>query len=305
MTTVAVAGQTFTFGVGLWQQADTKLLQAAPTIAAGDFQRSINGAGFGNLDNLPTVTPAAGTRVQIVLSAAETTAAVAGGEIWVRWIDAVGAEWCDGYAVIKIHAAEIGAACTVSAIDNNVITAASIADGAIDAATFAADALCAVWTCATRTLTGFGTLVSDLVAALMSQSAIAKALRSYDLALYRGDTWSQVITGLGDLTAATDIWFGIKADPDDTDNEAIVLISETTGLERINGAAAAVPANGSITVVGAATDGVIQVDLDEAETAKLVPDKRFWDCQKLVTGTVTTPRAGRILITADIVRATS
>lgn len=107
MSTVAIAGQTFTFGVGLWQQADVRLLQAAPTIAAGDFQRSINGAAFANLDNLPTVTPAAGTRVQIILSAAETTAAAVGGEIWIRWVDAAGAEWCDGYAVIKVHTAEI------------------------------------------------------------------------------------------------------------------------------------------------------------------------------------------------------
>ena len=139
----------------------------------------------------------------------------------------------------------------------------------------------------------------------MKQAVIAKALRSLSLNIYRGDSWSQQITGLGDLTAATDIWFGIKADPDDTDAQSLVLISETVGLERINGVAALVPANGSITVVGLATAGVIQIDLDEAETAKLEPDKRFWDCQHLIAGTVTTPRAGRFSITADIVRATS
>jgi len=65
-----------------------------------------------------------------------------------------------------------------------------------------------------------------------------------------------------------------------------------------------VPANGSITVLDAAA-GILQVDLDEAETAKLVPDKRFWDCQKLVAGVVTTPKAGRLVVTADIVRATA
>jgi hypothetical protein len=141
--------------------------------------------------------------------------------------------------------------------------------------------------------------------ALLGHAVITTALRTAtDLTLYRGDTWTQVITGMGDLTAATDIWFGVKTDPDDTDNEALVLISETVGLERINGAAAAVPGNGSITVIDAA-GGIIQVDLDEVETAKLVPDKRFWDAQKLVTGTVTTPRAGRISVIADIVRATS
>ncbi len=109
MTTVAVAGSTFTFGICLYQRADTRLIQVPPTIAAGDFQESTNGAGFNNLDNLPTVTPTAGGRVQIVLSAAETTAAAAGGEILVLWRDATGAEWCSGCAVVKVHEAEIGA----------------------------------------------------------------------------------------------------------------------------------------------------------------------------------------------------
>ncbi len=109
MTTVAVAGSTFTFGICLYQRADTRLVQVPPTIAAGDFQESTNGAGFNNLDNLPTVTPVAGGRVQIVLSAAETTAAAVGGEIFVLWRDATGAEWCSGCAVVKVHEAEIGA----------------------------------------------------------------------------------------------------------------------------------------------------------------------------------------------------
>lgn len=72
MTTRAVAGQAFTFSICLYSQADTKLLQNTPTLAAGDFVESTNGAGFNSLDNIPTVTPAAGERVEITLSAAET-----------------------------------------------------------------------------------------------------------------------------------------------------------------------------------------------------------------------------------------
>ena len=99
-----IAGSTFTLGVALVQRADVRLLQVAPTIAAGDFQLSVNGGAFDNPDNLPTVTPAGGTRVEIVISAAETTAAGVGGEIWVRWIDAAGAEWCDGYVPLRVCA---------------------------------------------------------------------------------------------------------------------------------------------------------------------------------------------------------
>ena len=137
-----------------------------------------------------------------------------------------------------------------------------------------------------------------------SMPTLTNVLRSTDLSLYRGDTWTQILSRLGDLTGYTDIWFGIKEDPEDNDSQAIVLISNSIGLERINGAVATVPANGSITVLDAAS-GIIQIDLDEVETAKLAPDKRFWDCQWLISGTVTTPKAGRIAVIADVVRATA
>lgn len=79
------------FYVGLTQQADTKLLQANPTIAAGDFKVSIDGGALNNLGTLPTVTPAAGRAVKITLSAAELN----GDNIMVLCVDAAGAEWCD------------------------------------------------------------------------------------------------------------------------------------------------------------------------------------------------------------------
>lgn len=107
MSTVAIAGQTFTFGVSVPSQADDDIFQAAATIAAGDFQRSINGAAFANLDNLPTVTPAAGKRIQIVLSAAETTAAGAGGEIYIVASDQADDEWKDLAVGVKVFATDL------------------------------------------------------------------------------------------------------------------------------------------------------------------------------------------------------
>lgn len=53
-------------------------------------------------------------------------------------------------------------------IPNNWLTAAGISDGAFTAAKFAAGAFDAVWTVGTRTLTSFGTLVSDVAAAVWS-----------------------------------------------------------------------------------------------------------------------------------------
>ena len=257
---------------------------------------------------------------QVTLTIAEMT----GDVVMVAWSDAVGAEWQDQTWVLHPTNSTLAvlAATLATILANTVTIIADIAALAATLVTVLID-IAAVNVIVTATqivvnatnvivtaiqvtvnaiLVCCNSVVGNVLNALLGVSAISKALRSHDLTLYRGDTWSQQISGLGDLTGRTNIWFGFKVDPSDTDAESIVLISETVGLERINGAAALIPANGSITVIGADTAGVIQVDLDEAETAKLVPDKRFWDAQTLIVGTVTTPKAGRITISADIVR---
>jgi len=81
----------FTFYIGLVDQADTKLFKSDPTLAAGDFQVSIDGAALGNLATLPSVDPASGKLVLVELSAAEMN----GDNIQVIGSDAAGAEWCD------------------------------------------------------------------------------------------------------------------------------------------------------------------------------------------------------------------
>jgi hypothetical protein len=271
MAQTPVVGETFTFGVGLFDQSDVKLLVANPTIAAGDFTRSINGGAFANLDNLPTVTPAGGTRVEVTLSAAEGNTAATGGNIFVRWIDQAGAEWCDGFAEVRYSAYWL---------DTVVSTLLS-----------AVNAVCGC--------------VSN---AILSFPSVKKVLQQSDdpLFLYRGDTWTQTITGLGDLTGYDDIWFGIKDDKDDTDTQATVLISADNGLEIIDGATATVPGNGSIAVVGAPKAGTILVTLEAEEAAKLTASKKYhWDAQKDIGGTITTPKCGAVLVSADIVRTTA
>lgn len=152
----------------------------------------------------------------------------------------------------------------------------------------------------------FAECVSDIITALLALSPIKKAVQSQPLSLYRGDTWTQQIRGLGDLTGYDDIWFGMKGEKKDTDAAAVLLISETVGLEVIDGAPAGVPADGSIAVVGAATDGVIEVTLEAVEAAKIDGDKKYsWDVQVDIGGTITTPRCGKCYVTGDIVRATS
>ena len=111
---VPVVGETFTFGISAVSQGDTNIFQAAATIAAGDFQRSINGGAFSNLDNLPTVAPAAGKRIQIVVSAAETTTAGAGGEIYIAASDQAGGEWQDLAVTLRVFAANLDSLATLA-----------------------------------------------------------------------------------------------------------------------------------------------------------------------------------------------
>lgn len=89
--------------VGLSSQADTKIFQANPTLAAGDVKVSIDGGALNNLNTLPAVTPAGGKLVKVLLSAAEMT----GDNLQVIFSDAAGAEWCDLVINIQTTARQI------------------------------------------------------------------------------------------------------------------------------------------------------------------------------------------------------
>lgn len=77
--------------LSLISQANTKVMQSTPTIAAGDFKVSIDGGALANLTTLPSVTPAASKMIKIDLSAAEMN----GDNITIVCSDAAGSEWCD------------------------------------------------------------------------------------------------------------------------------------------------------------------------------------------------------------------
>lgn len=89
--------------IALVDQSNTKVLKANPTIAAGDFKISKDGGAFANLTNLPTVTPASGTAVQLSLTSTEMNA----DNIVIACIDAAGAEWCDQFINLQTSARQI------------------------------------------------------------------------------------------------------------------------------------------------------------------------------------------------------
>lgn len=96
-------GTALTFYVSLVSQANTKLMQANPTLAAGDVQISKDGGAFANLTTLPVVTPASGRAVKVDLSATEMTA----DSVVVQFVDAAGSEWCDLFVGIQTAARQI------------------------------------------------------------------------------------------------------------------------------------------------------------------------------------------------------
>jgi len=127
------------------------------------------------------------------------------------------------------------------------------------------------------------------------------------LKLNAGDTLSEDETYLGDLTGRTKLWVTIKGSVSDADSAALMQIEETAGLEYINGTAAAVAGNGSITVTNVAA-GNLTWKLEGAESVKLVEafGKCYFDVKVLnAASELATLRRRKVLFITDVTRATA
>ena len=252
-----VAGQKFHFSL-----FKNGARIANPTIAVGDYKVDIDNAGQNNVATPPT-SDAAGL-VTWLPSQAETN----GTYIQFLGLDAAGDQWEPitveflttpetSIETILVDTAEIGVAGAGLTALGDVRLAnlnATVGSRAIPGDAMALTAgervttVAAVWSAAVRTLTSFGTLVNDLLAALAAYyaSLLPASISCTKHQLYLYSYFTKTIAR--DLTAYPQIYYGVKADQDDTDDEAMVLISRTGGLLRINGAAAANPAWGGLTV---------------------------------------------------------
>ena len=74
-------------------------LQVNPTIAAGDWKRSIDGAALANMDTLPVVTPAGGVDIKFALSITE----LSGKILRIIGIDVAGTEWEDNTFTLETY----------------------------------------------------------------------------------------------------------------------------------------------------------------------------------------------------------
>lgn len=95
--------QAFVLYVGLISQADTKLLQANPTLAAGDVKVATDDGVPANLATLPVVDADFTDRVKVSMSAGEMN----GDRISVIFSDAAGAEWADLFIDIPTSVRQI------------------------------------------------------------------------------------------------------------------------------------------------------------------------------------------------------
>lgn len=136
--------------------------------------------------------------------------------------------------------------------------------------------------------------------------SIVSPLAGSTLSIRRGDTLTAHIDGLGSLAARVKLYATIKADPAGDDDSAIIQIEETTGLVRLNGAAATAPGDGALVVTDAAL-GNVTLTLKPAATALLAPTSGIrWDVQMVTAaGAVTTLVYGAAAVEADVTRAVS
>lgn len=312
----------FTFFIpGLVSQANTKLFQTNPTIAAGDFTISGDGGNFGNPATIPDVEPNGTTQVRVQLSATEMNY----DQITVKWSDQAGSEWCDGSMIILTSAAQMGELSTLNAAGvrsavglaaanldtqlGDLPTAAENADATWDellaghavagstgealtnagaAATPPTEA--EIWAYATRTLT-------------QTAAQVVAAVAGSSLSVVKHVDFSASLTGLTISALWTKIWFTIKSDKSADDDEAKIQIAEsnpaagTDGVLYFNAAAATVAqqAQGWLTVNQGA--GTIGIDIDDDLTADLEAGRYSYDV-KLLTA------SGTQLLTSGTVNVT-
>lgn len=166
----AVKNAEFIFRCVLFAQSDNQI-KANPTIAAGDWKCSVDGAAFANLTTLPDVDPDTTAQVKVTLSASEMN----GDEIMVTAIDASGAEWHS--AAFVIHTAAQTFDAMEALIDDLESRLTATRAGYLDNLSGGAAALEAT---AQSILTDTGTTLDALLQDIPTTAELATALASAD-----------------------------------------------------------------------------------------------------------------------------
>ena len=203
--------------IALPSVASTSIFQSSPTIAAGDFKVSIDGAGYNNLSTLPAVTPAATKSVKVTLSASEMN----GDNILFLASDAAGGEWKDVFINIPTTARQIDDLCYPTTTGRSLDVTATGAAGidwnnienpttavAFTGTTIATTQKVDVETIKTNPVVNAGTITFPTTATLASTTnitagTIATVTNQLTAAAIATGVWTD--TTAGDFTAASSI----------------------------------------------------------------------------------------------------
>lgn len=118
----------------------------------------------------------------------------------------------------------------------------------------------------------------------------------------RGDTLRVSLPLMGNITDRTKLIMTAKSDLNDADDQAILQVVETTGLVRLNRAAAIVAEAASLTVQDATT-GAVDLQIDATATVALAIQDLVWDVQVFSSSSISSPISGTMSVVADVTRA--
>jgi hypothetical protein len=97
-------GSDYVFYVSLVSQANTKVFQANPTLAAGDVKIAVDDAAPANLTTLPVVDADFTKRIKVTMGSDQLGS---GANATLIFSDAAGAEWCDLAVTIQTAARQV------------------------------------------------------------------------------------------------------------------------------------------------------------------------------------------------------
>lgn len=138
----------------------------------------------------------------------------------------------------------------------------------------------------------------------LSQAAaqVASIVEGSTITVQRGDTTTISLTGLGDISARTKLWFTAKASREHTDAQALILATEAAGLLTIAGRDDAAGETCTITVTNAVT-GAVTIVLSAAATKALPITTGEYDLQMLTASGVSTLTESGFAVVSDVTQA--
>ena len=133
----------------------------------------------------------------------------------------------------------------------------------------------------------------------------AVAVASQDPAVIsclRGDTLRVTLPAAGDLSARIKLVFTAKTSIHQSDEDALLQITENSGLVQINGSTDVIAADASL-VVRDAMIGEVDIVVSANMTALMTIQDLVWDLQVHTSASIFSPLNGTLSVVADVTRS--